>query len=192
MVDEAEEQEAAEDDDHMEDEVSMMQVAVDVEARMDQLTLQNEARRQERNFLAVDRIQQRGEGPEYRWDVQVFVESWDASSCRTSWRDVLLLWGASRTFQCFANHPMVPRELGSCPTCRSFATCCCGAFLNEECALQLQERTKGGWRANVRGEAGIPETEHRVASSAARRNIRRARRQTPSAAVSSWVAIAFT
>ena len=64
-----------------EDDVgAMMQLTVEEEARLHQHQVQDEARRHLRSLmLALNHIQDRGEGPEYRWGVRLVVDAWDAS-----------------------------------------------------------------------------------------------------------------
>ncbi|CAE7274757.1 unnamed protein product [Symbiodinium sp. CCMP2592] len=73
------------------DETGLMQTTPAEEARMDGVGLQTETRRLLRDLLrSLDNIQQRGEGPEYRWGVNAVVASWDDALRSTSvLRDIL-------------------------------------------------------------------------------------------------------
>ena len=59
---------------------AFMQLTIDEEARLHTHNVQDEARRHLRSLLvALNQFQDRGDGPEYRWGVQLVVESWDAA-----------------------------------------------------------------------------------------------------------------
>ncbi|CAE7518045.1 unnamed protein product [Symbiodinium sp. CCMP2592] len=57
---------------------AMMQLTVEEEQRLHERGVADEVRRQFRMLMiALGHIQERGEGPEYRWGVRMLVESWD-------------------------------------------------------------------------------------------------------------------
>ncbi|CAE7868918.1 unnamed protein product, partial [Symbiodinium sp. KB8] len=59
------------------DEGGLMQVSLEEEERLHRHNVQNEARRHLRTLLlSLEHIQQRGEGPEYRWGVQVLLRAY--------------------------------------------------------------------------------------------------------------------
>ena len=59
---------------------AFMQLTIDEEARLHTHNVQDEARKHLRSLLvALNQFQDRGDGPEYRWGVQLVVESWDAA-----------------------------------------------------------------------------------------------------------------
>ena len=146
-----------------EDAGAFMQLTVDEEARLHNNNVQDEARRHLRSLLlALSRMQDRGEGPEYRWGVRLVVESWDAALQAVQVvRDAL----ARRTTNMGAL-PYYPatREPAVGPL-RSRVVAYMAEFrhllqqaLEEEVALQLVERSRSS-AASIRAAAhhrGVP------------------------------------
>ena len=136
---------------------AFMQLTVDEEARLHSNNVQDEARRHLRSLLlALSRMQDRGEGPEYRWGVRLVVESWDAALQAVQVvRDAL----ARRTTNMGAL-PFYPatREPAAGPL-RSRVVAYMAEFrhllqqaLEEEVALQLVERSRSS-AASIRAAA---------------------------------------
>ena len=86
-ADEDEEQDGADSD----DDGVLMQVSLEEEERLHRHSVQNEARRHLRTLLlSLEHIQQRGEGPEYRWGVQQLLRAYTmADEVIGVFRDIL-------------------------------------------------------------------------------------------------------
>ena len=140
-----------------------MQLTVDEEARLHNNNVQDEARRHLRSLLlALSRMQDRGEGPEYRWGVRLVVESWDAAlqavqvvrdalERRTTNMGALPYFPATREP---AVGPLRSRVVAYMAEFRHLLQ----QALEEEVALQLVERSRSS-AASIRAAAhhrGVP------------------------------------
>eukprot|EP00439_Symbiodinium_sp_Y106_P039580 s2581_g4.t2 len=155
-------------DEEEDDTGSLMQLSLEEEARLHQYGVQNEARRHLRSLLlALNNMQDRGEGPEYRWGVRLVVDAWDASvNAVNVLRDVLFRrttdLGAMPYFPALREPP--------CGVLRSRVVAYTIEFrhlleraLAEEMAMQLIERAR-----TIGESAGVPPGRGVVATSRGR------------------------
>ena len=165
------------------DEGVLMQVSLEEEARLHRHNVQNEARRHLRTLLlSLEHIQQRGEGPEYRWGVQQLLRAYDmADEVVGVFRDILQrrVSGGQPYFPIVREPPFGPlrsRVLSWMGEFRFMLT----RALSEELLLQLQELGRVSPAGMASGSDGEEQTAEGTATLASLLRVpRRSRSRSP-------------